>query len=183
MSNTLPATEGGLRSKRILGLGLISGLLYVAMYAAQRAIHGGPNTGVFQAGLALYPIITLGVFVAYISVLALCKRPLSRSERRVAFGLPVLFSLLWLPVAPVFSSDVFAYIVHGYVRVESGANPYFVHSSAVAATPLGAQLVPYGWRPVQPATPYGPVITHIETAIVRLTDADVRLSMLLFKLL
>jgi hypothetical protein len=35
---------------------------------------------------------------------------------------------------------------------------------------------------VHPATPYGPVLTHVETAIVWLSGGDVRLSMLLLKL-
>src|SRR5215207_2128164 len=167
---------------RVVVLGLVSGLLYVAMYAAQRAIHAGPRSDAFAAGLALYPIIVLGVFALYVGVLGLSRRPLSRDLRLAAFGFPVIFSLFWLLVAPVFSSDVFAYIAHGYVQVELGDNPYLVHSSAVAASPLGPELVSYGWRPVHPATPYGPVITHLETAIVWLSGADVRLSMLLFKL-
>jgi len=163
-------------------LGVISGLLYIAMHAAQRAIHGGPNSAALTAGLAVYPISALGVFVLYVWVLALCRRTMSRTARLAAVGFPVVFNLLWLPVAPVFSSDVFAYIVHGHVQVELGGNPYLVHSSAVAASPLGAELVSYGWRPVHPATPYGPVLTHLEAAIGWLSGDQVWLSMLLFKL-
>ena len=177
-----PAATGWLSATRVVVLGLVSGLLYVAMYAAQRAIHAGPSSDAFVAGLALYPIVVLAVFAAYVSVLVLCRRPLSRGLRLVAFGFPVVFSLCWLLVSPVFSSDVFAYIAHGYVDVELGDNPYLVHSSAVAVSPLGPELMSYGWRPVHPATPYGPVLTHLETAIVWLSGADVRLSMLLFKL-
>jgi alpha-1,6-mannosyltransferase len=182
LRRALRPAAGQVSVTRVVVLGLVSGLLYVAMYAAQRAIHAGSSSDAFAAGLALYPIIVLGVFALYVCVLGLSRRPLSRDLRLAAFGFPVIFSLFWLLVAPVFSSDVFAYIAHGYVQVELGDNPYLVHSSAVAASPLGPELVTYGWQPVHPATPYGPVLTHLETAIVWLSGADVRLSMLLFKL-
>ena len=117
------AAIGQLSGTRVVVLGLVSGVLYVAMYAAQRAIHGGPSGDAFTAGLVLYTIITLGIFVLYVWLLAWCRRPLSRRVRLTAFGFPVLFGLFWLPVAPVFSSDVFAYIAHGYVALELGDNP------------------------------------------------------------
>ena len=62
------------------------------------------------------------------------------------------------------------------------ANPYLVDSAAVAASPIGAELESFGWRPVFPPTPYGPLVTHLETGIVQLAGGDVRLAMLLFKL-
>jgi TRAP-type C4-dicarboxylate transport system permease small subunit len=87
-----PGPPRGLSVTRVLVFGLVSGLLYVAMYAAQRAIHAGPSSDAFAAGLALYPIVVLGVFAAYIYVLVLCRRPLSRRLRLAAFGFPVVFS-------------------------------------------------------------------------------------------
>jgi alpha-1,6-mannosyltransferase len=176
------AATGRLSGTRLVVLGVVSGLLYVTMYVAQRVIHAGPTADAFTAGLAVYPVITIGVFVVYAWVLALCRRPLTGAVRLAAFGFPVVYSLFWLAVAPVFSIDVFAYIAHGYVQVGLGDNPYLVHSSAVAASPIGAELASYGWRPVHPATPYGPVLTGMETAVVWLSGHDVWLSMLLFKL-
>jgi alpha-1,6-mannosyltransferase len=167
---------------RILIASLASGVLYVAVHLAQRAVHRGPDGDTFAAGISLYLIATLGVFTLYVWLLALCRRPLQGRIRILALGLPVLYSLLWLPAAPVFSSDVFAYIAHGYVQVGMEANPYNLHSTAVAASPIGPELSSYGWRPVHPATPYGPLFTHIETGVVRLAGGDVRLAMVLFKL-
>ena len=176
------AAIGQFDATRLVVLGVGSGLLYVAMYAAQRAIHAGPTADTFAAGLAVYPVITIGVFVLYALVLVLCRRPLTAAMRLAAWGFPVVFSILWLPVAPVFSIDVFSYIAHGYVQAELGENPYLVHGGAVAASPLGPELVPFGWRPVHPGTPYGPLVTGLEAAIVWLSGDNVRLSMLLFKL-
>ncbi len=170
------------RASRIVIAGVASGLLYVAMYMSQRALHGGPGSEGFSAGIVLYLVVTVGLFAIYVYLLLLFRRPLLGWVRVVALGLPVLYSLLWLPTAPVFSSDVLAYFSHGYVHTELDGNPYSVHSSAVAASPVGAELSSYGWQPVYPATPYGPLFTHLEIAVVRLAGQDVRLAMLLFKL-
>jgi hypothetical protein len=177
------AATGQSSATRFVVLGVGSGLLYVAMYAAQRAIHAGPTADAFAAVLAVYPVITIGVFVLYAWVLVLCRRPLTGAVRLAAYGFPVVFSMFWLLVAPVFSIDVFSYIAHGYVQVELGDNPYLVDGGVVAASPLGPELIPYGWRPVHPPTPYGPVVTDLEAAIVWLSGDNVRLSMLLFKLI
>jgi hypothetical protein len=175
------AATGQVGVTRLAVFGVGSGVLYVTMYAAQRAIHAGPTADAIAAGLAVYPVITIGVFGLYAWVLVLCRRPLTASARLAAWGFPVVFSLFWLPVAPVFSIDVFSYIAHGYVPVELGDNPYLVPGGAVAASPLGPELIPYGWRSVHPGTPYGPVVTDLEAAIVWLSGDNVRLSMLLFK--
>jgi hypothetical protein len=181
MGRRMRAATGQVGATSLVVLGVGSGLLYVAMYAAQRAIHAGPTADTFATGVAAYPVITIGVFGLYAWVLVLCRRPLTAAVRLAAWGFPVLFSLFWLPVAPVFSIDVFSYIAHGYVQVELGDNPYLVHGEAVADSPLGPELIPYGWRPVHRGTPYGPVVTGLETAIVWLSGDNVRLSMLLFK--
>ena len=176
------AATGQVGATRLVVLGVGSGVLYITMYAAQRAIHAGPGSDAFAASLALYPVITIGLFGLYAWVLILCRRALTAAVRLAAWGFPIVFSLFWLPVAPVFSIDVFSYIAHGYVQVELGDNPYLVHGDAVATSPLGQELSPYGWRSVHPGTPYGPVVTGLETAIVWLSGDNVRLSMLLFKL-
>jgi hypothetical protein len=46
------AATGRQTVPRVVGIGLGSGLLYVAMYLTQRAIHDGPG-GAFAAGLVL----------------------------------------------------------------------------------------------------------------------------------
>jgi hypothetical protein len=159
-----------------------SGPLYLALYLAQTRVHRGPGGGGYHAALALYLAATLGLFALYGWLLWLCRSGVPRPVRLVVLGLPVLYSVLWLVTAPVFSSDVFSYIAHGYARVGLDANPYAVPSSVVAASPIGAELAPYGWQPVFPPTPYGPLVTYLEIAVVRLAGADVRVAMLLFKL-
>jgi hypothetical protein len=166
---------------RVLAAGLASGLLYLAMYAGQRAIHRGPDGAALPAGIALYLVATIGLFALYVYLLRMFRRPLRTGVRRVAVGLPVLYGLLWLGTAPVFSIDVFSYIAHGYVSVALDRNPYLVPASAVGSSPIGPELRSYGWQPVHPVSPYGPLVTSVETTVVRLAGEDVRVAMLLFK--
>jgi len=157
-------------------------VLYIATYAAQRAVQRGPSGGTLAAGILFYLTVTVGLFALYVWLLRMFRRPLRGRVRMLALGLPVLYSLAWLAAAPVFSSDVFAYIAHGYVDTGLHDNPYRLHSSAVASSPLGSELWAHGWRPVYPATPYGPLVTHLETTVVRLAGGNVTAAMLLFKL-
>jgi hypothetical protein len=172
-----PAAAG-----RVLVAALASGPAYLAMYLGQQAVHAGPGGRGQPVGVAVYLVATVVLVALYGWLLRLCRRGLPARLRLLVLGLPVLYSLLWLPTVPVFSSDVFSYIAHGYVRVGLDANPYAVDSAAVAASPIGAELASYGWRPVFPPTPYGPLVTHLETGLVRLAGGDVRLAVLLFKL-
>lgn len=167
---------------RILVAAVASGPAYLLMHLAQRLVHAGPGGAGYRAGTALYLVATAGLFALYVWLLRLCRHGLPRRLRLPVLGLPVLYSVLWLATTPVFSSDAFSYLAHGYVRVGLDANPYAVDSAAVAASPIGAELASYGWRPVFPPTPYGPLVTHLEIGIVRLAGGDVRLAVLLFKL-
>ncbi len=167
---------------RILVAAVASGPLYLLMYLAQRLVHAGSGGAGDRTGIALYLVATAGLFALYGWLLRLCRHGLPRRLRLPVLGLPVIYSVLWLLTTPVFSSDVLSYVAHGYVRVSLDANPYLVDSAAVAASPIGAELESFGWRPVFPPTPYGPLVTHLETGIVQLAGGDVRLAMLLFKL-
>jgi hypothetical protein len=158
-----------------------SGPLYLAMHLAQGAVHRGPDAGGYRLAVVGYLGATLALFGLYGWLLRLCRAGVPRAARLLVFGLPVLYSLLWLATLPVFSVDVFSYLAHGYVRVGLDANPYEMPSSAVAASPLGGELAAYGWRPVFPPTPYGPLVTWLETGVARLAGDDVRLAVLVFK--
>jgi hypothetical protein len=166
---------------RVVAAGLASGLLYLAMYAGQRAIQRGPGGHALPAGIALYLVACVGLFALYLYLLSLFRRPLRTGVRRVAVGLPVVYGLVLLGTVPVFSIDVFSYIAHGYVSVALDRNPYLVPSSDVGSSPIGPELSAYGWLPVHPVTPYGPLVTAVETSVVRLAGDDVRVAMLLFK--
>jgi alpha-1,6-mannosyltransferase len=170
-------------SGQVLVVGAITGLLYGAVYVAQRAIFRGPDGPGYEQGIVLYTLSTVVLFGTFVRLLSLSRRTLTFTARLLAICFPLGFYLFWIPVAPVFSSDVFSYVWHGYVRAGLGENPYLETSSAVAAQPIGHDLAAYGWVPVQPQTPYGPLVTRMEAAAVAMADGDVRLSYLYLKLM
>jgi hypothetical protein len=139
-----------------------SASLYVLTHAVQRRMLGGEDR---TEDVLLYATATVGLFVLYAALLRVCRDGLDPRTRALAFGLPVLFNVAWLAAAPSLSIDVLSYISHGYVRAGVGENPYLVPSSAVATSSIAADLEAYGWRAVHPVSPYGPLITHLETAV------------------
>ena len=100
LRRALRPAAGQVSVTRVVVLGLVSGLLYVAMYLAQRPVHAGPTGDAFAAGLALYPVSLLGLFALYGLRARTVPAGLSRGLRLPVFGLPVIFSLFWLLVAP-----------------------------------------------------------------------------------
>lgn len=115
---------------------------------------------------------TVALFVLYVWVLVLCRRGLlvSRSSRYLALLFPVLFYLGLLLGRPYLSIDLFSYLAHGYLGAQPGTNPYVQFAADVADTPFGAQLMAAGWQPVHPMSPYGPLWTMLETAVVGLAQ-------------
>lgn len=90
----------------------------------------------------------------------------------IAWSLPMCVAL------PLFSRDVFAYIVQGLVMV-SGLNPYQDgYSQITNYLQIGADDL---WA--QSATPYGPVFLWLEEGVVRLTGGQPEFSILLFRLI
>jgi alpha-1,6-mannosyltransferase len=166
-------------------IGVGSGLLYAAVYAAQRGLKGGPGrppVAVPRFQLVLYVVATVGLFVLYLLLLMMCRRNglAARRTRLLAFGFPVIFNVLFMLSAPNLSIDLFSYISHGYISTVLHDNPYVQPSSVVARTELGPRLEAYGWRPVHPVSPYGPVWTHVETAVAHVSGG-VRAQMVTFK--
>lgn len=161
----------GLARVQIAGAG--SALLYAIVYLAQRSILLGGDDGVgLLSWFTLYALATLVLIGLYAFVLSTCRSGLLRSSRAgaVAVAWPVAFQLLLVFGLPTLSIDLMSYISHGYIRAVMGANPYVVPSAALAATPVGPELAAYGWRPVHPMTSYGPLWTHLESAVVGLID-------------
>jgi alpha-1,6-mannosyltransferase len=177
--------RGGTSLVLVVGAG--SGLLYMGLASAQRAIQRGPQPG-GVAGLplqvALYVAATIGLFALWGLLLVACGRAglQSRGARMLAIGFPVLFNLLWILAPPSLSIDLLSYVSHGYIGSVQDANPYVVPSSAVAATAMGPELASYGWRPAHPVSPYGPVWTHLEVGVVALFQG-VRAQMVALKLI
>jgi alpha-1,6-mannosyltransferase len=165
--------------------GLATGGLHLAVYLAQRGVQRGPvATGglSFGAIVVAYVLATGGLFCLYGLVLAVCRpgHVLTKPQRRLAIGLPVGFYLALLPASPSMSIDVYSYLAHGYVQATLGGSAYTVGARAVARTPFGRELATYGWRPVHPVSPYGPLITHLEHAIASASQ-DVAIQILLVK--
>ncbi|WP_298251318.1 polyprenol phosphomannose-dependent alpha 1,6 mannosyltransferase MptB [uncultured Arthrobacter sp.] len=88
----------------------------------------------------------------------------------IAWTIPLAAAL------PLFSRDVFAYIVQGQVMV-AGLNPYVDGYSQISNyLQIGADDL---WA--QSPTPYGPVFLWIEEGIVRVTGGDPDTSIILFR--
>jgi alpha-1,6-mannosyltransferase len=177
--------RGGTSLVLVVGAG--SGLLYVGLASAQRAIQRGPRPD-GAAGLllqiALYVTATIGLFALYGLLLMACRRASlpTRSVRVLAIGVPVLFNIVLILLPPSLSIDLLSYISHGYIGSVQHANPYVVPSSAVASTAIGPELASYGWRPVHPMSPYGPVWTHLEVGVAALFQG-VRAQLVMLKLI
>ncbi|THJ67154.1 hypothetical protein E8P82_05905 [Arthrobacter echini] len=90
----------------------------------------------------------------------------------IAWAVPLAAAL------PLFSRDVFAYIVQGQVMV-AGLNPYVDGYSQISNyQQIGADEL---WA--QSPTPYGPVFLWIEEGIVRLTGGNPDTSIILFRII
>ncbi len=92
----------------------------------------------------------------------------------------ILQILLWLP-RPWLSTDVLSYVAQGFVGTVAGGNPYVNPARDVLDTGVGAQLEAIGWRPQAILSPYGPLWTAYESAVMTMTR-DVSLAVLLMKL-
>jgi len=123
--------------------------------------------------VGLYSAISIGLFTLYGWLIATCRRGelWSAGVRRLALGLPVLFNLTLLLGPPAMSIDVMSYISHGHIE-NAGGNAYVEPSSSLAGSSLGSRLESFGWRPVHPVSPYGPLWSQIETTTTRVGDVN-----------
>jgi hypothetical protein len=160
--------------KTTLPLVLVAGIasvgLYVVVFVAQRWLSTAGRTTAAMPALATYLVATTALFAVYVLVLRICRagRFLGTRVRRLALIVPISFYLVAVPFPPTLSIDVLSYISHGAVVVELHQNPYLTPSSAIAQTSLGPALAAYGWRPVHPVSPYGPLWTDLEVFVVAL---------------
>lgn len=123
--------------------------------------------------VGLYSAISIGLFALYGWLIAICRRGelWSAGMRRLALGLPVLFNLTLLLGSPAMSIDVMSYISHGHIE-NAGGNAYVEPSSSLAGSSIGSRLESFGWRPVHPVSPYGPLWSQIETTTTRVGDVS-----------
>jgi hypothetical protein len=162
------AGKGALALVALAGIASVE--LYVVVFFAQRSLSTAGRTTPVMPALATYLLATLALFAAYLLVLRLCRtgKLQAAGVRRLALIAPISFYLVALPVRPSLSIDVLSYISHGAIVVELHQNPYLTPSSAIAQTPLGPALATYGWRPVHPVSPYGPLWTDVEVLAVEI---------------
>jgi hypothetical protein len=155
-------------------MGLGSAALYGALALIQPLIQ---RDSIDRSGLLLqvgfYSVMSIGVFALYGWLIAICRRGELESARmrRLALGLPVLFNLILLFSPPAMSIDVMSYISHGYIE-NAGGNAYVEPSSSVVGSNVGSRLESFGWRPVHPVSPYGPLWSQIENTTTRLGDVN-----------
>ena len=123
--------------------------------------------------VGLYSAISIGLFALYGWLIAICRRRKlwSAGVRWLALGLPVLFNLTLLLGPPATSIDVMSYISHGHIEA-AGGNAYVEPSSSLAGSSIGSRLESFGWRPVHPVSPYGPLWSQIETTTTRVGSVN-----------
>jgi alpha-1,6-mannosyltransferase len=152
----------------VVAAGVGSSALYAVLFAEQHAL-ASPGVRGLAPRIAFDLIATVALFAAYAWILwAFGRSPAPGGRVAIlAFAFPVVFYAVALSRPPALSIDALSYVAHGAVAVDLHADPYRVPASAIAATPLGTALARYGWRPVHPVTPYGPLWTDVEFLVVR----------------
>lgn len=170
----------------VLLIGMFSGLLYLATYFAQQAMFDYSTRPASPSGIewwvGAYYCSTVGLFALYAWLIVLCRHGVlsSRLARCLVFAFPIVFNVGLLLTRPYLSFDVLSYIGHGYLGVTPGANPYVDPVRDVAMMPIGQRLAAYGWQPAHGISPYGPLWTNVEIAVVRWTQ-DIPTAILLIK--
>lgn len=179
MTPTFDDAERGARTvspqkRTVLIVGAVSAVLYAVTAAAQRRWlqdSADSDASLSRVDVVVFVIATFLLFALFAALLRRFRRdPPARDIRILAIVFPVAFNVLLVFVPPSTSIDLLSYVSHGYIATELDGNPHLVPSSGVAQTPLGAELMRYGWRPVHPASPYGPLWTRVEAAAVRVVD-------------
>lgn len=178
----------------VLGMGLVSSVLYAVVYLAQREIfRNGLLLRVPGATLPSHTHLllqcvgyyggTIALFALYAWLIALCRGSYFRSPqaRRLALLFPVLFNLAWLFGRPFLSRDIYAYMTQGVWFSTHGGSLHLRAAGATDGSALTSQLAAYGWR-LDVLNPYGPLWNDFALAVMRLTH-DIFTAMLLFKAL
>ena len=159
----------------MLVIGVATGILFAVVGVLEHRLERSPDPralSTFGPELAVFVVATLILFGLYLALLVMCaKRGLpAHSERVLAIAFPVVFNLVFVFVPPNLSTDLLSYISHGYIATTLNGNPLVEPSRIVADTPFGSELLRHGWRPEHGPSPYGPVWTYIEAAIVRASE-------------
>ena len=149
-------------------------VVHGVVYLTQRGIHRGPADGLpIAATLAAYALATCGLFAVYAVVVVACARGrvTTTLERRMVIMDPVVFNIALLPTLPSLSIDIYWSLASGYLHAELGQNRTSFPTRAVKSTSYGREIAEYGWQPVHPVSPYGPLVTHLDYSVVAATGA------------
>jgi hypothetical protein len=160
----------------VLSIGTI--LLYLAMALAEVALHENASfssaflapQAVVGAELGVYFAATIGQLILYVLVVARYARsPSGSAARSFLLATPIIVMCGLMLVPPMLSIDVLSYLAHGATGLlSSGANAYSVAPATVLRLPIGQALLDLGWNPPPAPSPYGPLWTVIEAAVVHL---------------
>ena len=183
-------TDGRRDGMRVAAIGMLSGMLYVVGYAAQRAVflngqqakvagavvQGAPPDGASLAlELGVYWGATALLFALYGWILILCRRGALGDGRAalLALSFPVLFNVGLLFGLPYQSIDALTYVAHGFMGGAFDLNPYGRAAAEIAyngrTAGLARELATFGWLPVHGPSPYGALWTWIEVLAASLT--------------
>ncbi len=181
----------------MLVAGLTSTLIYLAFVAAFPITRwwDHPHTNDLAANIndmgritGYSPFAAIG-FVSAILALFVCQflamtaaNRVQREEvaprverfvRRALFGFPLLFGAIMVWMQPVTTTDLYGYVARGYLFARLHLNPM--------TTP--ASLLPGGLTVNRPAAPYGPAWLLIAGGVSAISDDNLLLNMLAFKLI
>ncbi len=187
-----------MRTGQRLELGVVALLtvgVYILLYLVQvqLAEHGletsvpfvFPRTDVdpqqVRRILSAYLLLVAISCLLYTWVLFRVSRWRGRFMAALVLAVPALLHLLALPTRPTLSMDPYSYLAHGYLAAHPPLNPYVQEAFAVAAYPYGESLGQFGWLPLHPQTPYGPLWTQLERLVVMITGSDVESGQVLIK--
>ncbi len=149
--------------------------LYALLAINQAAIWGRaswfarPRAGTDETGflVAGYVAINAALLALYAAIVRISAGRTGEGWSAAVLGLPVLVLAGFAWVGPTFSVDVWSYLAHGATTLlPYDSDAYSTPPRLISALPYGQELLARGWNPAPGTSPYGPVWTLLESAIV-----------------
>ncbi|MFP5282847.1 MAG: hypothetical protein ACLGIF_05285 [Actinomycetes bacterium] len=176
-------------------LGVLTAVAYGALYQVQRSLsdnglatstpHQFPrddaDLGQAAEDLRRYLLVVGLLCLLYAWVLVRAPRWTNR-QSALSLLVPGAIQAVLVFRRPTLSIDPYSYLAHGYLASHPPLNPYAQEAAAVSALPYGEALRLFGWLPMHPQSPYGPLWTALERLVVWSTESDVATALVLVKL-
>lgn len=190
---SVPVDRGAVA--QLLVIGVLTVAAYVALSFVEQSLSSNgysaahpflfPRHGVdfqrAQQDSTLLQVLAVVLTALFVWLVLASRRWTSPLLRLGALLIPVVVAIQQFVVRPLMSIDVYSYLGQGRIA-SSGGNPYAIAVSTLGRTGYGHRLGEFGWLPVHPQTPYGPIWTAVESAVVGLTGDDVAAGASLLKL-